>query len=73
MHNKKNLELTVFLFFASVLIFSFSNFGFLGFIGKYISGAFFALIGTPFYLITLSPILIVIYAKTKIRIGQWDY
>lgn len=63
-NTQKNLEMKVFLFFAAVLILTLANFGVFGIVGKYLRGCFFFLIGSIFYLIPLSALLLFLYAKT---------
>ncbi len=60
-----SIEVKLAIFIVIITIFTCSNFGLLGIVGRYLSGAFFVLLGIPFYLITVSPILIVLYALTK--------
>lgn len=62
---KMSLESKVLIFFIVVILFTCSNFGLFGLIGRYISGIFFALMGSIFYAITLTPLILIAYALTK--------
>lgn len=60
-----SIEIIFLIYITCIILFTISNVGLLGIFGKYLSGIFFTIFGISFYLITFTPIILIMYTFTK--------